>query len=68
MATEEELDARTPEEREAAARAFMSALETIWAGLEDLSDDELATLEQELNEEIDAGIRRRAIELQRTAS
>ncbi|MFM9106843.1 MAG: hypothetical protein ACKOWF_09095 [Chloroflexota bacterium] len=68
MATREELDALTPELRHAAARDFMAALEQVWAGLADLTDEEVSELERELNDAVDAGVRRHAIELQRRAS
>jgi len=68
MATQQELDALTPEQREAAIAAIWNALGTIAEGLSDLSPEELAALEREIVEDVDAGLRRHAESLQRTAS
>ncbi len=68
MATQEELDALTPEQREAAIAVIRDALGQIAEGLSDLTSDELDALEREIIEDVDAGIRRHAESLQRTAS
>lgn len=68
MATQEELDALTLEQREAAVARLWSALDRIGEALSDLSDEELAALEQDLVDDVNDGLRRRADALRRAAS
>lgn len=68
MATQEELDALTPERRHELLEQVEAALNEIAASLAHLSDEEVPELEREWTEAVDEGIRRRAIELQRQAS